>query len=117
MDFRLTDEQRALQAAVRDLARGRIAPRAAAIDESGEFPVDVREMLAEYDVLGIPFAPEYGGISGSALSLVLAIEEIARVCVSSSLILAVQSLGSLPIVLAGTDEQKTRFLPPLARGE
>ncbi len=117
MDFQLTEEQRAIQLAVRDLAVERIAPRAAAIDESGEFPVDVRDMLAEHDVLGIPFAPAYGGISGSALSLALAVEEIARVCVSSSLILAVQSLGSLPIVLAGSDEQKRRFLPPLARGE
>ncbi len=117
MDFRLTEEQRAIQLAVRDLAVERIAPRAAEIDETGEFPADVRALLAEHDVLGIPFTAEYGGVSGSALTLTLAIEEISKVCVNSSLILAVQSLGSLPIVLAGTPEQKRRFLPPLARGE
>jgi len=117
MDFRLTDEQRAIQLAVRDLAAEQIAPRAAEIDAAGEFPADVRALLAKHDVLAIPFTPEDGGVSGSALTLALAIEEISKVCVSSSLILAVQSLGSLPIVLAGTPEQKRRFLRPLARGE
>jgi alkylation response protein AidB-like acyl-CoA dehydrogenase len=117
MDFELSEEQHALRQAVRDLAMERIAPRAAAIDESGEFPEDVRDLLAEHDVLGIPFPPQYGGVSGSALALALAIEEISKVCVNSSLILAVQSLGSLPIALAGSEEQKRRFLPGLARGE
>ena len=87
------------------------------VDESGEFPWDIKELFAKHDVLAIPFTPDYGGVSGSALTLIVAVEEISKFCVTSSLILSVQSLGSLPIWLAGTEEQKRRYLPPLARGE
>ena len=117
MNFELSDEQRAIQQLVHDLCIESVEPRAAEIDARGEFPWDIKDLLARHDILGIPFAPEYGGVSGSALTLVLAVEEISKVCVTSSLILSVQSLGSLPIVLGGTDEQKRRFLPPLASGE
>lgn len=117
MNFDLTDEQRAIQQLVHDLCIESVEPRAAAIDASGEFPWDIKELFARHDILGIPFTPEYGGVSGSAVTLLLAVEEISKVCVTSSLILSVQSLGSLPILLGGTDEQKHRFLPPLARGE
>ncbi len=117
MNFELSDEQRAIQQLVHDLCIESVEPRAAEIDAKGEFPWDIKELFARHDILGIPFPPEYGGVSGSALTLVLAVEEISKVCVTSSLILSVQSLGSLPIVLGGTDEQKRRFLPPLASGE
>jgi len=117
MNFELSEEQRAIQQLVRDLCIESVEPRAAEIDAKGEFPWDIKDLFARHDILGIPFAPEYGGVSGSALTLVLAVEEISKVCVTSSLILSVQSLGSLPIVLGGTDEQKRRFLPPLASGE
>jgi alkylation response protein AidB-like acyl-CoA dehydrogenase len=117
MDFRLTDEQRQIREMVHDLCLEQVEPRAAAIDESGEFPWDIKELFAAHDILAIPFTPEYGGVSGSALTSVLAIEEISKFCVSSSLILSVQSLGGLPISLAGTEEQKRKYLPPLARGE
>ncbi len=117
MNFELSDEQRAIQQLVHDLCIESVEPRAAQIDASGEFPWDIKDLFAQHDILGIPFPPEYGGVSGSALTLVLAVEEISKVCVNSSLILSVQSLGSLPIVLAGSDEQKRRFLPPLASGE
>ena len=117
MDFALSDEQRQIQEMVHDLCLERVEPRAAEIDESGEFPWYIKELFAKHDILAIPFTPEYDGISGSALTLILAVEQIARFCASSSLILSVQSLGSLPIVLAGTAEQKKRYLPPLARGE
>jgi len=117
MNFELTDEQRAIQQLVRDICIESVEPRAAAIDQSGEFPWDIKELFARHDILGIPFTPEYGGVSGSAVSLLLAVEEISKVCVTSSLILSVQSLGSLPIVLGGSEEQKRQFLPPLARGE
>jgi alkylation response protein AidB-like acyl-CoA dehydrogenase len=117
MDFTLTDEQRQVQEMVHDLCLERVEPRAAQIDESGEFPWDIKELFARHDILAIPFTPEYEGISGSAVTLILAVEEIARFCATSSLILSVQSLGSLPIVLAGTEEQKRKYLPPLARGE
>jgi len=115
--YRLTDEQELLRQTVRQLADERIAPRAAEIDTSEEFPWDVKELLAEHEILALPFPPVYGGVSGELLTLCLAIEEIARVCVTSSLILAVQALGSRPILIAGTDEQKRRWIPDLAAGK
>ena len=117
MDFGLNEEQRQIRELVHDLCLERVEPRAAEIDESGEFPWDIKELFAKQDVLAIPFPPEYGGVSGSALTLLVAIEEISKFCATSSLILSVQSLGSLPITLAGTEEQKRTYLPPLARGE
>jgi len=117
MDFRLDEEQRQIREMVHDLCLERVEPRAAAIDESGEFPWDIKELFASHDILAIPFTPDYGGVSGSAVTLIVAIEEISKFCATSSLILSVQSLGSLPIWLAGTEEQKRKYLPPLARGE
>src|SRR2546428_13971802 len=117
MDFTLNEEQQQIREMVRDLCLERVEPRAAEIDESGEFPWDIKELFAKNDILAIPFTPEYGGISGSALTLIVAVEEISKFCVTSSLILSVQSLGSLPIWLAGTEEQKRRYLPPLAPRE
>ena len=114
--FRLTDDQRLLRDAVRELAQERIAPRAAEIDRTGEFPWDVKDLLASHDIFALPFAEQYGGIGADLLTLCLAIEEISRVCATSGLILAVQELASLPIVLAGTDEQQARWLPDLAAG-
>jgi alkylation response protein AidB-like acyl-CoA dehydrogenase len=115
--YRLTDEQELLRQTVGRLADDRIAPRAAEIDAKAEFPWDVKELLAEHEILALPFAPEYGGVSGELLSLCLAIEQIARVCVTSSLILAVQALAARPIVKAGTEEQKRRWIPDLAAGK
>ncbi len=117
MDFLLNDEQRQIQEMVHDLCLERVEPRVAEIDETGEFPWDIKELFARHDILAIPFTPEYGGVSGSALTLIVAVEEISKFCATSSLILSVQSLGSLPIVLAGNDDQKHTYLPPLARGE
>jgi alkylation response protein AidB-like acyl-CoA dehydrogenase len=117
MNFELGEEQRQIRDLVHDICLERVEPRAAEIDERGEFPWDIKELFAKHDILAIPFTPEYDGISGSALTLIVAVEEIAKFCATSSLILSVQSLGSLPIVLGGTDEQKRKYLPPLARGE
>jgi alkylation response protein AidB-like acyl-CoA dehydrogenase len=114
--YRLTEEQLMLRDAVRLLADERIAPRAAEIDRTAEFPMDVKELLASHDILGLPFPAEYGGGGGDLLSVCLAVEAIARVCATSSLILAVQELGSLPIMLAGSGEQKERWFPDLASG-
>src|ERR1700682_4072096 len=117
MDFALNDEQRQIREMVHDICLERVEPRAAQIDESGEFPWDIKELFAKHDILAIPFPAEYGGVSGSALTLIVAVEEISKFCVTSSLILSVQSLGSLPISLAGTEEQRRRDLPPLGAGE
>ncbi|HET7028626.1 MAG TPA: acyl-CoA dehydrogenase family protein [Candidatus Limnocylindrales bacterium] len=114
--YRLTDEQLMLRDAVRVLATEQIAPRAAEIDRSAAFPEDVRNLLASHDILALPFPEQYGGIGADLLTVCLAIEEIATACATSSLILAVQELGSLAIRMAGTDEQKERWLPDLAAG-
>jgi len=115
-DSRLGEDQLAIQASMRALAQGRIAPRAAAIDEAAQFPWDIVELLRRHDAFGIGFPPAVGGVGASALGLVVAIEEVARVCATSALLLAVQSLGGAPIALAGTDEQQRRLLPDLASG-
>src|SRR5690242_7679781 len=113
----LTDEQREIRDLVRTLARERIAPRAAEIDESHEFPWDVVELFRENDIFGLFFEERYGGLGTGTLLALVAIEEVSKVCATSGLILAVQELGSLGLKLAGTDEQKGRFLPRLASGE
>jgi alkylation response protein AidB-like acyl-CoA dehydrogenase len=113
----LTPEQREIRDLVRDLARERIAPRAADIDKSAEFPWDVVELYRENDIFGILFDEEYGGIGASALMALVAIEEVSKVCATSGLIIAVQELGSLGLKLAGSHEQKQRYLPRLASGE
>ena len=113
---RLSEEQQMLRDAVRVLADEVIAPRAAAIDRSGEFPEDVRQTLAVHDILALPIPEQYGGLGGELLSTCLAIEQVSRVCATSGLILAVHELGSLPLVLAGTEAQRERWLPDLAAG-
>ena len=113
----LTDEQREIRELVRTIARERIAPRAAEIDKTAEFPWDIVELFRENDLFGILFDEEYGGIGESSLMTLVTIEELSKVCATSGLIIAVQELGSLGIKLAGTEEQKQRFLPRLASGE
>jgi alkylation response protein AidB-like acyl-CoA dehydrogenase len=114
--YRLTDDQLALRDAVRVLADDRIAPRAAEIDRTAEFPWDVKELLASQDILSLPYPERYGGLGGDLLTICLAVEQISRVCATSGLILAVQELASLPLLLAGSDEQKDRWFPDLAAG-
>ncbi len=113
----LTDEQRELRDLVRQLARERIAPRAAEIDASHEFPWDIVELFRENDIFGLFFAEEHGGLGTGALLSLIAIEEVGKVCATSALILAVQELGSLGLKLAGNEEQKQRYLPKFASGE
>jgi len=115
--YELPQELRDLRAMVRRLAQERIAPRAAQIDRDAAYPQDVRELLAEHDVLGLPFAAEHGGTGTGTLMLNVAIEEIAAACASSALILMLQELGTLPIKLFGSEEQKQRVLPRCASGE
>src|SRR6201990_2680743 len=102
---------------IRQIAQERIAPRAGEMDEKAEYPHDLRQLLAEQDILGLPFETEYGGTGTGALMLNMAVEEIAKACASTALILMVQELGTLPIKLYGSDELKQRFLPRCASGE
>jgi alkylation response protein AidB-like acyl-CoA dehydrogenase len=113
----LTEEQRELRELVRSLARERIAPRAAEIDESHEFPWDVVELFREHELFGLFFDEEWGGTGTGTLMALVAIEEVSKVCATSGLILAVQELGSLGLKLAGTREQQERYLPRLASGQ
>jgi alkylation response protein AidB-like acyl-CoA dehydrogenase len=113
----LTDEQRELRDLVRTIARERIAPRAAEIDESHEFPWDVVELYRENDIFGLFFDEQHGGLGTGTLLALIAIEEVSKVCATSGLILAVQELGSLGLKLSGTEEQTSRYLPRLASGE
>ena len=113
----LTDEQREIRDLVRTLARERIAPRAAEIDESREFPWDVVELFREHGLFGVFFEERHGGTGTGTLLALMAIEEVSKVCATSGLILTVQELGSLGLKLAGSEEQKERLLPKLASGE
>src|SRR6195256_3056976 len=91
---------------IREIAQERIAPRAAEIDEREEYPHDLRQLLAEQDILGLPFETEHGGTGTGTLMLNIAVEEIAKACASTALILMVHELGTLPIRLFGSEEQK-----------
>jgi alkylation response protein AidB-like acyl-CoA dehydrogenase len=115
--YRLTEEHVLLRDAVRVLADERVAPRAADIDRNAEFPDDLRKLLADQDILALPFPTEHGGLGGELLSICLAIEQLSRACATTGLILAVQELGSLPIAIAGTPDQQARWFPKLASGE
>ncbi len=115
--FRLSDEHEALRAAVRDLAEDKIAPRAAEIDETGEFPKDVYEALVAAGCHAIHIPEEYGGEGGDQLASCIVAEEVARVCGSSSLIPAVNKLGTTPLLVAASEDLKHRYLSEVASGE
>src|SRR5215212_9884224 len=115
--YEIPQESRDLRDMVGRLAQEKIAPRAAEIDREGEYPWDVRKLLAEHDILGLPFSEEDGGTGTGTLVLQMAVEEIAKACASSALILMIQELGTLPIQLFGSDELKQRLLTRCATGE
>ncbi|MEA2437308.1 MAG: hypothetical protein QOF65_1864 [Thermoleophilaceae bacterium] len=115
--YEVPQEHRDFLDGIRAIVQGRVAPRAAEVDRTSEYPWDIRELFGEADILALPFAEEYGGTGTGTLMLQMAVEEIAKVSASCALILMVQELGSLPIQLFGNDEQKQRFLPRCATGE
>jgi alkylation response protein AidB-like acyl-CoA dehydrogenase len=115
--YEISQEALDLRDMVRQLAQEKIAPRAGDIDRKSEYPWDLRELLASHDILGLPFAAEHGGTGTGTLVLQMAVEEIAKACASSALILMVQELGTLPIQLFGSEEQKQQWLPKCASGE
>lgn len=116
MVFTLTAEHKELQQNIRRLAEEKIKPRAAAIDAKEEYPHDILAILAELGYLGITFPAEYGGAGLDLLSYCLVVEEVARVCASSSQIITVQELSMLPLYIGGTEEQRRRYLPDLIKG-
>lgn len=117
MDFRLDEEQEAIRRIVRRIMTEKVAPRAAQIDEEEQFPWDVKEILAENGILALAVPPAYGGVDGRLTTYVAAMEEVARVCASTSMMFGNQALGSIPIIDWGNEEQKQKYLPRIAEGE
>jgi alkylation response protein AidB-like acyl-CoA dehydrogenase len=118
MDFAFTEEQRMFRRMVREFAENEIAPRAEQIDASDEFPLDLFRRMGKVGLLGLPFPPEYGGSGADYHSMVIALEEVARVSGSMAITLdAHTSLCSEPVYRFGTEEQRRKYLTPLARGD
>src|SRR5712672_4513636 len=115
--FALSEEHEALRESVRALADDKIAPRAAEVDRTAEFPWDVHEALVKADFQAVHIPEAYGGAGADAIATAIVIEEVARACAASSLIPAVNKLGTMPLLLAGSEELRQRYLPPVARGE
>jgi alkylation response protein AidB-like acyl-CoA dehydrogenase len=115
--YQLTEEHRMLREAVRAVCEGEIAPRAAEVDETGEFPQHSFDALRAADFHAPHVPEEYGGVGADALATCIVIEEVARVCASSSLIPAVNKLGTVPILLAASEDLRKRYLPDVASGE
>ncbi len=118
MDFELSQEQRMIRDLARDFAQGEIAPIAAALDESGDFPHETVKKMGEIGLLGLTTSPDYGGVGADMVSYVLAMEEVSKVCASHGVIMSVQnSLVNYGLEKFGTEEQRQRFLTPLASGQ
>ncbi|MBM7508728.1 alkylation response protein AidB-like acyl-CoA dehydrogenase [Nocardioides salarius] len=115
--YALSEEHRAIRSAVRDLVEAKVAPYAAVVDEEARYPHEASAALQAADFHAPHVPEEFGGAGADALATVLVIEEVARACVSSSLIPAVNKLGSLPVQIAGSQELKAKYLGALARGE
>jgi alkylation response protein AidB-like acyl-CoA dehydrogenase len=115
--YYLSEDQRAIRELAREIARERIAPLAAHVDESGEYPNEQLKVLGQQGLMGLHIPEEYGGSDAGSLAFCLAAEEVAAACASTSTIFLVQNLGGYPIILGGNAEQKRRFLPRLATGE
>ncbi len=115
--FALSPEHDALRESVRALAEDKIAPYAAKVDQYAEFPQEAHDALVKADLHAIHIPEGYGGAGGDAIATVIVIEEVARACASSSLIPAVNKLGTVPLLLAASEELKQRYLPPVASGD
>jgi butyryl-CoA dehydrogenase len=122
MNYFLTEEQEMIRETAREIALKKIKPAALEYDEKNEFPWDIQKIIADAGLFGVYIEEEYGGMidpseSHGIMNLVVAVEELSKQCGGISLCLAATALGTLPIVLYGNDEQKKKYLPPLAAGE
>ncbi|MFH1854064.1 MAG: acyl-CoA dehydrogenase family protein [Candidatus Omnitrophota bacterium] len=117
MDYLLTEEQIMIRDLARQIAREKIRPVAAEYDVEGKFPWDIVKVLADSDLCGIYIEEKYGGTGGGVMELVLATEELSKACGGISLALAATALGTFPIILFGTEEQKRKYLPSIAKGK
>ena len=117
LSFKLTDEQEEFRRSIRELVEDKLAPRAAEIDAADEYPWDIDEVLVRNGFAGVSYPEEYGGAGGGAVELCILVEEISRVCAGVSLIPAVNKLGAIPVLLAGTDEQKKLVCTGITNGD
>jgi butyryl-CoA dehydrogenase len=118
MNFELTDEQKAIRQTVREFAEERVKPRAEEMDREEAFPYDLVKEMAELGLMGLPFPEEYGGAGADTVSYALAVMELARVDASTAITMAAHvSLGASPFYLFGSEEQKQKYLVPLAQGK
>ena len=117
MDYFLTEEQKMIKELARQIAEEHILPVRAELDETGEFPLEVMKILAQADMFRVYVPEEYGGLGTGALELCLVVEELSRICLGVSTTYAANALGTYPILLFGTDEQKKKYLPDIADGK
>lgn len=118
LTYGLTEEQLEIRKMVREFAQERVKPIRAHLDEKEEFPTEILKELGRMDLMGLYIPEQYGGLgSDSMLSFIVAIEELSRICIGVSVSYAANALGADPILIGGSDEQKKKFLPPLASGE
>lgn len=117
MDYFLTEEQRMIKDLARQIAEEHVLPVRAELDETGEFPWDIMKILAQADMFRVFIPSEYGGLGTGALELCLVVEELSRVCLGISTTYAANALGTYPILLFGTEEQKKKYLPDIADGK
>lgn len=118
MDFKLSKEQEMIRSVMKEFAENEVEPIAAEIDETGRFPKETIEKMARYNMLGIPFPVEYGGAGGDELAYAIAVEELSKACGTTGVICSAHtSLGCWPIYKYGNEEQKQKYLIPLAKGE
>ncbi|MBI5211887.1 MAG: acyl-CoA dehydrogenase family protein, partial [Nitrospirae bacterium] len=117
MDYFLTEEQQMIRDLARQIAEEKIVPVRAELDEKNEYPWEVIKTLAQSDMIGLFIPEEYGGLGKGCLELCIAVEELSRACVGISTTYAANALGTYPILLFGTDEQKKKYLPDIAAGK
>jgi alkylation response protein AidB-like acyl-CoA dehydrogenase len=117
MDYFLTETQAEIQNLARQIAREKVKPVRAELDEKEEFPWEIMKVLAQSDLFGVYIPEEYGGLGGGAFENCLAVEELSRACIGVSVSFAASGLGAYPILLFGSEEQKKKYLPQIASGE
>src|SRR5919199_6199566 len=115
--FALSEEHQEIRKAIREICDAKIAPYAAAVDEEARYPQEAHDALVASDFFAPHIPQEYGGVGADALATCIVIEEVARACASSSLIPAVNKLGTMPLLLAASEDVKKRYLSPVAAGE
>jgi butyryl-CoA dehydrogenase len=117
VEYFLTDEQQMIQEIAEKIATEKVRPVRAELDESEEFPWEIMKVMAQSDLFGVYLPEEYGGLGGGVLENCLAIEEMGRACIAIATTFAASGLGAYPILLFGSEEQKQKYLPPIASGE